>query len=433
MTRSGAPRGDLFVADAIPAGIDAAAIAADAALVGAARGRLRRDGTLHRRATLLTGGTLLLTLAVWIVAAPRALDLPTFGACIAALVLAGSVEFEIGPGCALPTAPVQVVTLFLLPPQFVPVAVLLGLIGSSLVARLRDPHRHEHLIVLAGSAWQVVGPAAVFAIAHVTAPRLSDWPVYGLAIASQFFLDAIASWTHTCCGLGVPIGRLAVALRSTFLCDLCIAPIGLAAALAVPGSAGALLFLLPPTALLALLQADRRRQLDETIALGAAFIDTRDLARRDVLTGLANRLAWEEATGRAQSDNASIGVILADVDRLKFANDTFGHDAGDRLLIAVGRVFARSVAGRADTSAFRIGGDEFAILLPGASQIETDDLVQALRNELDATAAIDGRISVSASTGAAWAPVGRLVGRAIANADRAASLEKINRGVRRQA
>jgi diguanylate cyclase (GGDEF)-like protein len=400
-------------------------------MVDAARGRLRRAESLHRRSTLLLGSALLLLVAGWLAIAPRAVDPPTFVACVAAFILAGSIEFEIGPGCALPTAPVQVVALFLLPPPYVPLAVLLGLVGSSFVARVRDKDRKEHLLVLAGSAWHGVGSAAVFAVAHVSGPRLSDWPVYALALGSQFTLDGVASWIHTCCGLGVSVKKLAAALRFTFLCDLCLAPMGFTAILARPGSPAALGFLVPPTLLFAVLQADRRRHLDETIALGAAFTNTRDLARRDPLTGLANRLAWEETMGRLQQDDAPIGVVLADVDGLKVANDTFGHDAGDRLLVAVADTLQRSLTDAEDARAFRIGGDEFAILLPGASQSTSEAHAELVRDLFRDSPALDHAISVSASIGAARAPTGRDIGRAIAAADRAVNLEKIVRGVRR--
>jgi diguanylate cyclase (GGDEF)-like protein len=377
------------------------------------------------------GGALLLIVSGWLAISPRAVEPSTFAACIAAFILAGSIEFEIGTGCALPTAPVQVVALFLLPPQFVPLAVLLGLFGSALVARLRDRQRNEHLLVLAGSAWHSVGPAAVFAIAHVSAPRFADWPVYALAISAQFALEGVASWIHTCCGLGVSIKRLAATLRFTVLCDLCLAPIGLAAILARPDSPAALAFLVPPTLLFAVLQSDRRRQMDETIALGAAFTNTSDLARRDPLTGLANRLAWDEDTKRVQTDEVPIGVVLADVDGLKAANDTLGHEAGDRLLEAVAEIIVRSLTDVDDARAFRIGGDEFAILVPGASQSMTEALAESLRDLFHHTPALDGGVIVSASIGSARAPTGRNIDRAIAAADRGVNIEKINRGVRR--
>lgn len=80
-------------------------------------------------------------------------------------------------------------------------------------------------------------------------------------------------------------------------------------------------------------------------------------ARTDPLTGLANRRALDE--GRPSGDYALISV---DVDRFKSVNDTLGHAAGDRVLCALGDVLTRFIRGY-DT-AYRIGGDEFVLVLP---------------------------------------------------------------------
>jgi len=138
-------------------------------------------------------------------------------------------------------------------------------------------------------------------------------------------------------GAGRPAARLVGALRFTFAADLLLAPIGLAAAAASGGSAWALLLLLPPTLLLAMLQRDRRAQITHAVALGQAYSESADRARRDPLTGLRNRLAWEEALAAHADDAAPIGFVLADVDGLKVANDRFGHEVGDRLLVEIGR------------------------------------------------------------------------------------------------
>ena len=408
-------------------------IAAEAALTQESRRRMHeRVAGNDRRSGLMTGGSFLVAVATWnAFAPPRAVSIGALVACIAVYVVAGSVEFEIGPGSALPTTPVQVVMLFLLPPQLVPVAVLCGLGGAALVGRLRDPQRRERLLVIAGCGWQVVGPAAVFAIAHVARPALADAPVYALALAAQFVLDAAASWVRNCYGLRVRNRDLANALRFTFGCDLLLAPLGLAAALAVPGSARALLFLLPPTALLAMLQSDRRRQIDKTVALGAAFADTSDLARRDALTGVSNRLAWEESIARYQDLDSPVGVVLADVDGLKAANDRYGHDIGDRLLVAVADVIARSAQASPGAVVARIGGDEFALLLPFASSESTRCVGADLLAAFAYPPSLDGAIPVSASVGVGFTNSGLTLGSAIADADRGMNRNKDARGLRR--
>jgi diguanylate cyclase (GGDEF)-like protein len=252
------------------------------------------------------------------------------------------------------------------------------------------------------------------------------------ALLAQFAFDSASSWVRNCYGLRVPVPQLASALGFTFVCDLFLAPIGFAAARAVPHSPGALLFLLPPTALLAMLQLDRRKHIDHTIALGAAFTDTSDLARRDALTGVANRLSWEEITARLQRLDDPIGVILADVDGLKAANDTHGHATGDRLLLAVTDMLQQAVPYESGGVLFRVGGDEFAILLPAATEAETNAVGSALRAAFANAPSLDGVVPVSASVGAGFATDGTEFGPAVATADRGVHLEKDRRGVRRR-
>src|SRR5882724_8303334 len=95
------------------------AITAEVAVVRDARRRMRDKVRGNDRwSGLITGGSFLLTLVLWNVLAPsRTWPTGTFAACVAVYVVAASVEFEIGPGSALPTTPVQVVVLFVLPPQ----------------------------------------------------------------------------------------------------------------------------------------------------------------------------------------------------------------------------------------------------------------------------------------------------------------------------
>jgi diguanylate cyclase (GGDEF)-like protein len=87
-------------------------------------------------------------------------------------------------------------------------------------------------------------------------------------------------------------------------------------------------------------------------------------ARVDPLTKLPNRRAWEEAVNSRSSVAGPTGVIVLDLDRLKAANDERGHHFGDEFLQIVAKT-VRSALRDADFIA-RIGGDEFAVLLPGA-------------------------------------------------------------------
>jgi diguanylate cyclase (GGDEF)-like protein len=413
---------------------DAPGIAADAALI--MESRRRGHGAPERRdrwSAVLTGGSFFVVAIGWVLLAPPdSIPWSMLAWCIAAYVVTASVEFEIGPGCALPTAPVQVVMLFSLPPQLVPVAVFTGLAGAALLAQYRDPDRKEGVLVLAASGWQAIGPAAVFAMAGVTTPSWAEVPIYAVAFGAQFALDAAVSWVRNCYGLGVPVGQVAHALKFTFLCDLALAPVGLAAVLAAPGAPSALLLVLPPTLLLAMLQTDRRKHVDHVVALGAAYRRTSDLARRDALTGLSNRLAWEEAIAQFEHATTPIAVVLADVDGLKVANDTHGHDMGDRLLIAVAELLAAGTPrGARGTDVFRIGGDEFAVLLPRDAAAAMGKTVMALQGSFRVAPRLDGDVPISASFGCGYAATGTDLAAAIAQADRGVNAEKTARGARR--
>ncbi|MFC1589523.1 EAL domain-containing protein [Pseudomonadota bacterium] len=89
------------------------------------------------------------------------------------------------------------------------------------------------------------------------------------------------------------------------------------------------------------------------------------LEYRDTLTQLPNRLLFvdrlEQAIVRADRHRESIALMIVDIDDFKLVNDSFGHDAGDQLIKAVGDLLSKSLR-RADTVA-RIGGDEFAIII----------------------------------------------------------------------
>jgi diguanylate cyclase (GGDEF)-like protein len=86
----------------------------------------------------------------------------------------------------------------------------------------------------------------------------------------------------------------------------------------------------------------------------------------DTLTGLGSHPAFQDELARqleaVHRDGSSLAVLALDIDGLKQVNDERGHAAGDDLLVAVGRITATTL--RRTDRAFRIGGDEFAVLLP---------------------------------------------------------------------
>jgi len=104
------------------------------------------------------------------------------------------------------------------------------------------------------------------------------------------------------------------------------------------------------------------------------------LAYRDTLTNLPNRLLFadrlEHSIDRSARHRESLALLLVDMDDFKLVNDSFGHDAGDKLIQAVGDLLARSLR-RADTVA-RLGGDEFAVIVEGIDGV--DDAISIADN-----------------------------------------------------
>ena len=98
-----------------------------------------------------------------------------------------------------------------------------------------------------------------------------------------------------------------------------------------------------------------------------------ELATTDALTGLSNRRKFDAAIDaewrRAARQKMPLALLMIDADHFKTYNDTFGHQAGDEVLVGIAICISDSVR-RAGDCAARYGGEEFAVLLPGLSPAE---------------------------------------------------------------
>src|SRR3954454_19199264 len=145
----------------------------------------------------------------------------------------------------------------------------------------------------------------------------------------------------------------------------------------------------------------------ETLALRAGpaienarrFREARKLADLDALTGLHNRRYFHETLGRevarAQRYDRQLALIVLDLDDFKAINDRIGHLAGDAV-IAESAERVRDVVRSADI-ACRVGGDEFAVILPGSALADADQLYRRLQAAVSARPIGQaGRLSFSA-------------------------------------
>jgi diguanylate cyclase (GGDEF)-like protein len=147
-----------------------------------------------------------------------------------------------------------------------------------------------------------------------------------------------------------------------------------------------------------------------------------DSALHDPLTGLPNRLLLEQrldhAAARARREHTSAAVLFADLDRFKAVNDTYGHQTGDKLLVAVGQRLTDLI--RPGDTLARVAGDEFVIL---CEDLSSSGVAEALATRIGAAFMApfvldDAKITMTASVGIAYAGPGEeITNQLVASAD----------------
>jgi diguanylate cyclase (GGDEF)-like protein len=173
--------------------------------------------------------------------------------------------------------------------------------------------------------------------------------------------------------------------------------------------------------------------LSEQISLAIANLELREQLRkqaiRDPLTGLYNRRFLEEAlareTGRSARDGTPLALAILDIDHFKRINDTYGHEAGDTVLRGLGKILGETI--RATDIVGRFGGEEFLLLLPGASldvaERRAHEVLEAVR-AMHVAAPGSALNNITASIGLAVMPLHAAKGDALAAADAALYLAK---------
>lgn len=153
---------------------------------------------------------------------------------------------------------------------------------------------------------------------------------------------------------------------------------------------------------------------------------TREL-KTDGLTGLFNRRYFNRClsreVARAHQESSTLSLMIFDADHFKRVNDTHGHPAGDRVLVCIAACLQECVAEPA--RAFRIGGEEFAVVLPGQSATAALALYERLRAAIRRPIAVDGAVlEVTVSGGIAELGAGESDERLLTRADQALYVAK---------
>jgi HD-GYP domain-containing protein (c-di-GMP phosphodiesterase class II) len=224
----------------------------------------------------------LVAVAFLLVATPLAIFAPHTGShspgvIVLFVVLYGAmstIEFDVGAGYGQATQLVLIPMLFAVPPGAVPLLVAAGYVLGRLPSYIRGTRAPVGALSQVANAWHAVGPAAVFAIAGLTAPHWSHWGVLLVALAAQLACDLVATVAREWLRLGKVPTQTVRLLGSIYLTDVCLSPIGFAVAFAATGRPAAALIVLPLGGLLVFFARDRRARMEAALELSHAYRGT---------------------------------------------------------------------------------------------------------------------------------------------------------------
>jgi diguanylate cyclase (GGDEF)-like protein len=146
-----------------------------------------------------------------------------------------------------------------------------------------------------------------------------------------------------------------------------------------------------------------------------------ELTRTDPLTQLANRRYFDERIKEmyslARRKSQPLSLVMTDIDKFKRVNDTFGHDAGDRVLVGYADMMKKTL--RSEDLAARFGGEEFIILLPLTTLHQARVLAERIRTEIARHDFLENGHSVTASFGVSQLAADETIQQFIKRADSA--------------
>ena len=243
------------------------------------------------------------------------------------------VQFEVGSGVAVPTQLVFVPMWFVVPPGLLPLVVFGATILGQLPSLARARVKADRILFFVVGCWFAVGPAVVLALAGDGAPSWHRWPVYAAALAAQMAINVVSMIPHVrALGFGIT-GQLRM-MAPALGVDAALAPVGLALAFAIEPHTGAMLLILPLTALFAFFAKERQRRIDHALELSHAYRGTALLLgdvveADDAYTGSHSRdvvelvLAVAERLGLpvAERLNAEFTALLHDVGKVKIPSE----------------------------------------------------------------------------------------------------------------
>ncbi len=154
-------------------------------------------------------------------------------------------------------------------------------------------------------------------------------------------------------------------------------------------------------------------RINKTADMQNFLTDLSKLVLKDSLTGLFNRRYFDRALEGEMERNAreyrSLGLAIIDIDYFKHVNDTWGHDGGDEVLKVVARIMSKNI--RQTDILLRIGGEEFAVIMPNVRHQIAENVMERLRLDIEnSTISVNSKeLRVSVSVGIAVREPNKLI------------------------